>query len=452
MDPLRIICVDNKAELATRLRRIFSDREAEVVPEASIDRVLECFERQVFDVLLITGAAVKAGEIDGIELLDVLSTKSPATQILFLVHPREIRLAMSALRAGSYQYAKRPVSDDELRLLVETALAKRPSYGQNLLLKAPEAKVSFGKMIGRSDAMQKVFRQIRQAAAADIAVLLSGETGTGKDLAAQAIHRQSDRKDAPYLPVHLGALPRELVASELFGHEAGAFTGALGQRVGRFEQAAGGTVFLDELSTIAEQVQISLLRLLEQKQFHRLGGRKTVTANVRLIAATNQDLSEAVREGTFRDDLFFRLDVFHIILPPLRERQRDLPLLIDEFVKRYNREFEKDVLGISPDCIGLLEDYDWPGNVRELKNVIQRAVLVCEGEVLLPQHLPPRLRPDRPARPQVTFTVGTPLLEVEREMVVRALRVAGNNRTKAADLLGITRRALYNKLRKHHLS
>jgi transcriptional regulator with PAS, ATPase and Fis domain len=281
--------------------------------------------------------------------------------------------------------------------------------------------------------------------------LLIGETGTGKDLAAQAIHQQSARSEGPYIPVNLGAIPAGLVASELFGHERGAFTGAAEQRKGIFERAHDGTVFLDEIGTIDEKVQVSLLRLIEQKKFHRLGGRRGISSNVRLIAASNQDLVDAVQQGIFREDLYYRLDVFRIMMPPLQERQEDISLLIDEFLKRYNRKFQKNILGISPESVSLLESYDWPGNVRELKNVIQRGVLVCSGEVLLPEHLPPRFRADRVVRPKVTFTVGTPLEEVEREMVIRALAVAKNNRTRAADLLGISRRALYNKLHKHRI-
>jgi len=269
--------------------------------------------------------------------------------------------------------------------------------------------------------MQDVYRQIRQAAVTDMPILLVGETGTGKDLAAQAIHEKSERKDGPYVAVNLGALPSELVGSELFGHEKGAFTGAIGQRVGKFEEAQDGTVFLDEIATIDAKVQVSLLRLIEQKTFHRLGGKTTIRTNARLITASNQNLTDLVESGRFRKDLFYRLDVFRIALPPLRDRGGDVVLLIDGFLKRFNRSFQKNIVGVAPECISLLESYDWPGNIRELKNVIQRAVLVCEGEVLLPDHLPPRFRPGKPAPTKVAFEIGTPLQEVEREMIVRAL-------------------------------
>ncbi len=450
-DSIRIIVVDRNAELALRLRGLFLDKEAIVSREPDIDRVLEKFESKFYDVLLITSAAFKAGEVNGIELLEVIAAKSPITQVLFLVEPRDIRTAMTALKAGTYQYSKLPIGNEELRLLIETAIERRPQYGANLLLETDKQKVKFENLIGQSQPMQQVYRQIRQAAATDIPVLLVGETGTGKDLAAQAIHLQSDRSEGPYIPVNLGATPAELVASELFGHEKGAFTGAVKRRGGIFEQAHNGTVFLDEIGAVDEKVQVSLLRLIEQKRFHRLGGRRDISSNVRLIAASNEDLSDAVQSGAFREDLYYRLDVFRIVMPPLRDRQIDIPLLMDEFLKRFNSKFKKKILGIAPECVSLLESYDWPGNVRELKNVIQRAVLICAGEVILPKHLPPRFRPDRPIRPKVTFEIGTPLDEVEREMVIRALAAAKNNRKRAAELLGISRRALYNKLRKHNI-
>jgi len=373
------------------------------------------------------------------------------TQVLFLVESKDIQTAMAALEAGSYQYARLPVPDEELRLLIETAIKKRPCYGPNLLLERKKQEVKFEMLVGQSTAMQEVYRQIRQAASTDMPVLLMGETGTGKDLAAQAIHAQSRRAAGPYVPVNLGALPAELVASELFGHEKGAFTGAFQKRAGKFEMAMEGTVFLDEIASIDEKVQIGLLRLIEEKKLHRLGGKRSIKTDARLIAASNKDLEELTHRGRFRQDLYFRLDVFRIMIPPLRERIGDISLLVNEFLTRYNLAFQKNILGIAPQCITLLESYAWPGNVRELKNVIQRAVLVCTGEVLLPEHLPPRFNPDRPVYPTVTFKVGTPLDKVEKEMILRALTTTQNSRKQAAALLGISRRALYNKLKKHQI-
>lgn len=313
----------------------------------------------------------------------------------------------------------------------------------------------FEKLVGKSLPMQKIYKQIQQAANVEIPVLLIGATGTGKDLVAQAIHRQSSRKEGPYIPVNLGAIPTDLVGSELFGHEKGAFTGAIAQYKGKFEQGNQGTVFLDEIDTIDEKVQVSLLRLIEHKRFHRLGGKRAVSINVRLIAASNTDIDELVEEMGFRDDLFYRLDVFRITMPPLRKRDGDLPLLIEEFIRRFNRSLNKKIKTVSRECLHVLESYNWPGNVRELKNVVQRAMLVCEGSEIQLEHLPPRFQSHEnsggSALPKVTFKIGTPLDEVERQMILHALAAAENNRTRAAELLGISRRAIYNKLKKHNL-
>jgi DNA-binding NtrC family response regulator len=451
MSDIRIMVVEKDSTLAHRISDLFPDDNMLVHREPTMDRVLERFESEVYEVLVITSSASKAGRSDGIELLEVISAKSPITQVLFLSEPRDLKTTMSAIKAGTFQYAKEPVSDEELKLLIETAVEQLVPYGKNLMLKKEKRRAALEELVGRSEPMQNIYRQIRQAAATDIPVLLLGETGTGKDLAAEAIHSQSERSKGPYVPVHLGALPPDLVSGELFGHEKGAFTGATEKGLGKFEQGVGGTVFLDEISTVDEKVQVSLLRLIEQKKFHRLGGRNTVSCDVRLIAASNQDLEDMVDRGKFREDLYYRLDVFRMTLPPLRERRDDIPMLIDEFLKRYNMAFQKSIAGISPECIGLLESYDWPGNVRELKNVIQRGVLVCPKDILLPEHLPGRFRPDRPAWGKITFDVGTSLEDIEREMIVRTIAAAGNNRTRAAQLLGISRRALYNKLRKHQI-
>ncbi len=408
-------------------------------------------ETEFFDIVLITSDAFREGEVEGIDLLEVVRQTSPSTQILFLAHPWHIEDAMAALQADSYQYLRLPVGDEELRLTIRTAVEKRTVFPREEVGKKPEKQFVFEEMYGQAGVMQEVFRQIRQAASTDMPVLLVGETGTGKEMAARAIHRHSDRRDGPYIPVNAGAIPSELVASELFGHEKGAFTGARERSKGKFELAKDGTLYLDKIGSVDLKVQVSLLRIIEQKRFHRLGGSRAISTNARRIAAPNEGLFDAVEEGRFREDLFYRLDVFRITLPPLRDRREDIPLLIDEFVKRYNRDFDKTMAGISPECVRVMQAYNWPGNVRELKNVIQRAVLVSEADVLLREHLPSRFQnlKGRPARREVTFEIGTPLDQMEREMIVRTLAASRNNRKQTAEVLGISRRALYNKLRKH---
>jgi DNA-binding NtrC family response regulator len=451
-DPLiKIICVDRGPDLYQQLVRIFSSLHVQLFREPSIDRVLERFESDAFDVLILASSAASGGEITGIELLEIITEKSPATQILFLVNPKEIAMASLALRVGTYHYARLPVSDEELLLLIQAAMEKRPQYGPNLLLKEELGRTKFEQMVGGSPPMQDVYRQIRQAAATDIPVLLVGETGTGKDLVAQAIHQLSARKTNLFLPVHLGALPAELVASELFGHEKGAFTGAQTRYIGSFEQGNMGTIFLDEISTVDESVQVSLLRLLETKKFQRLGGRKTIRTDIRIIAATNVDLYDAVQQGMFREDLYYRLEVFSIALPPVRQRPGDVSLLIDHFLKRFNDAYSKNIIGVSPECVSLLESYDWQGNVREIKNVLHRAVILCSGEVLLPEHLPQRFRTGKPIKKVLQFPLGTSLEIVEREVIRQTLHALDNNRQRVAAVLGISRRTLYNKLAKYNL-
>ena len=450
-EQIKIITVSQGTELIDRLTKLYANESLFAFWESRLDRVLERFESDTYDVLLITDAVFREGQIEGIETLEVIASKSPVTQVLFLVESQNIHLISSVLQAGTYQYARLPISDEELRLLIDTALEQRPLFGTNLLLKTDAAPVYFEQIVGQSESMQDVFQQMEQAAATDIPVLILGETGTGKDLVAQAIHEQGQQKEGPYIPVNVGAMPVELVGSELFGHEKGAFTGAVERREGKFEQGNQGTVFLDEIGAIDEKVQVSLLRLIEQKRFHRLGGRRSVACDVRLIAATNADLMDLVRRGQFRKDLFYRLDVFRIYLPPLRERTGDISLLIDAFLARYNQSFQKNIRDISPECVQLLQQYEWPGNVRELKNVVQRAVLVCEGETITPEHLPARFRSREVDQPVVTFEVGTPLEEMEREMILLTLSATNNNRTRTAKLLGISRRALYNRLRKYNI-
>lgn len=448
----KLLVVDSTGKLFRQVSSLGLSQSLQAVWEPRLDRVLDHFETMSFDLLLIEGGAIKPATIDTVDLLALLHEKSPSTQSIMLVEPRDVRLAMLALKGSLFQYGMLPIGDEELGLLLETALEKQPSYGVNLLLRKAEPAAQFEEIIGRAPPMQELYRQVRQAAATDIPVLISGETGTGKDLVARAIHKQSVRAQGSYLPVHLAAMPSELVASELFGHEKGAFTGAVRGHKGKFELANDGTIFIDEIGTIDERVQISLLRIIEEKRFTRLGGRKTLSTNARIIAATNENMREAVRRGAFREDLFYRLDVFHIEVSPLRQRSSDVPRLLEEFLRRYNQQLQKNIRGVAPDLMNLLTAYEWPGNVRELKNVIHRAALVCTGDILLPEHLPPRFQVRPKAQPgNVVLEPGTTLEEAERQLILHALSAA-RNRKEAAQLLGISRRALYNKLAKHRIT
>lgn len=443
--------VDRNLKLLRQTQRIFQLDVADIFLEKTLEHAFEKFEAHTFDILMLTGEAFKLQINSTTELLEIIASKCAITQVLILVHPKELQLAFSALKAGSYQYAKLPIADEELRLLVETALNQQSQYNLNLLLKENPGKEGFADMVGDSPPMKEVYRQIRQASQTEMPVLVTGETGTGKELVARAIHQLSNRSEKPFVPIHLGALPQELVSGELFGYEKGAFTGAYKNYKGSFETAKRGTIFLDEIGTIDEKNQVSLLRLLESKKFQRIGGTREMKANFRVITATNENLEEAVHLGRFREDLFYRLDVFPITMPPVRERTGDVPLIVDYFLKSFNSIYQKNILGISPECINRIESYGWPGNVREIKNVLHRAVVMCSGEVLLPEHLPKRFFSERHHLPSVSIPVGSTIEEAEKAMIIQTLNWNNNNRQRTAAILGITRTTLYNKINKYRL-
>lgn len=446
---INLLVIAHDIILIRQLKRICSENKFAIMSAQTIGHGFEKFEDHEIDILILTGSVARFGRIRGMSFLDIISEKSAKTQILFLVSSKEMSLVFSALKRRSYPYAKLPISDGELQMLIDAALIHQPQYTPNLLLKSEARKTTFEKMVGGSENMVDIYRQIRQAASTNMPVLLTGETGTGKDLVARAIHQLSPRTNKVFYPIHLGAQPPELVAGELFGYEKGAFTGATRSHRGVFEKAEGGTIFLDEIGTIDEKVQISLLRLLETRKLERIGGNRTISTNVRIIAATNENLSEAVDQDRFREDLFFRLDIFQIAMPPVRERGGDVVLLVNHFLKQFSDDYQRDIVGISPECISRLESYDWPGNVREIKNVIHRAVLNSTGTILLPEHLPERLQEEHKQRPEIKLPIGCTLKEAERTIILRTLNWTQNNRQRTASILGISRRTLYNKLEKY---
>ncbi|MDF1567672.1 MAG: sigma-54 dependent transcriptional regulator [Spirochaetaceae bacterium] len=306
----------------------------------------------------------------------------------------------------------------------------------------------FDDMIGACKPIKRVYRRIDRVAQLEVPVLVTGESGTGKELVAQSIHRRSNRSSGPFLAVNTGAISRDLIASELFGHERGAFTGAEDRKKGFFERAAGGTLFLDEITTMDSKTQISLLRVLEAKELRRVGGRELIRTDVRVIAATNQDLQKSIQNGTFREDLYHRLNVFNIKLPPLRKRKDDIPVLVSHFAKVYADKFGKKVLEIDPEAMTLLTTYSWPGNVRELENVIANSMVMVQTGTLMSVHLPSDFRNPSVSRGKMTLEMGLTLEEVERRYITETMKSLNGNKTLAADSLGISRKTLYNKLNK----
>jgi DNA-binding NtrC family response regulator len=450
--PISILCVDKGKLLADQVKEVFDEDQVAIAFERSLETVVDRFEKERFDLMLFSGSMARNQQSGALDILELISAKCPQTQILLFMPPSALKFANLGLRAGAYHYSTLPISNEELKLLIGSAIQAKPQLGPNMLLKAETEKTTFESMVGRSSVMQKTYRQIRQAAATDIPVLISGETGTGKELVAQAIHELSARAHAPCIPVHIASLPQDLVASELFGHVAGAFTGASKLRKGCFEQAEGGTVFLDEIGTIDQKMQVSLLRLLETNEFSRIGSQDSQNANARVIAATNADLEDEVRMGNFREDLYYRLDVLSIEMPPLRERNGDIPLLVSHFIKQACDDFKKNIRGMSSDFINCVEAYPWPGNVRELKNAIQRAVISATEDVLRTGNLPDRVSRNQDREARVTIRVGMTLAQVEKELIIRTLDYTGGNRSRTSEILGISRRSLYNKMDRYGLS
>ena len=447
----RFLLIENNAEIEALLKSRFPAQiciDTLPVPDASTGET-------VYDVVIWNADNSPSNKSKGFEMIQWVSRHSPETQIIVISHD-EGNPAGCSIRSESYHHITRPIDWNNLLVLVTQALNKCPP-GQKIL-SYPDVRVpvEFEGMLGISLPMREVFQRIIEATAVDIPVLITGETGTGKDLIAAAIHKRSERKDQPYVAVNTGAMTRELMATELFGHERGAYTGAAAAHRGFFEQAHRGTIFLDEISTMEEKAQISLLRVLETKTFRRVGGEKDVLVDVRVLAATNESLEDAVKQGRFREDLYYRLDVFHIHVPPLRNRPGAITLLTNQFVTVFDAIYKKNVSEVSPETYRYLRRYPWPGNVRELKNVVQRAILMSQGKDFTPDLLPARIREatDSQAGPdmqKMPIHVGMTLDAVEKEFIRMTLESTGGNKKEAAAVLSISRRALYNKLQKYGL-
>jgi DNA-binding NtrC family response regulator len=449
----RVLVVEKTGHIQALLRERFSGDRISVDALPFVAGALEKIKTQGYDVLIWDAVASKMEQSKGLELLDLLTKDSNKTYIIVVADQAGGPFPLDRLKAYAHRTLTRPVNEDEVCALVTQALHQQASREDGIHREMP-VPLEFEGMLGVSLPMQEVFQRILEAASEDISVLITGETGTGKDMVASAIHKKSRRRNGPYIVVNTGAISSELIATELFGHEKGAYTGAVESTKGRFEEAHGGTIFLDEISTINEKAQVSLLRVLETKTFRRVGGERDICANVRVIAATNEDLEEAVQQKRFREDLFYRLDVFHIDVPALRERPGGVSLLTNHFVPHFNAVYKKQVRAVAPQAWHCLRSYPWPGNVRELKNVIQRAVLMAKGEELTADLLPLRIRAAAEADAAVQhfpIHAGMTLDAVEKEFMLMTLASTRGNKKETAHKLGISRRALYDKLKKHGL-
>lgn len=406
------------------------------------------FEEEVID-LVITD--LKMPKLSGEELLHRITAEQPAVPVIILTGHGTIETAVKAMRDGAYDFLTKPINLDRLSLLVKRALSNRELVLQHRAMQEElEKKRGFSNIIGVSQEMRKIYEVVRQVAPTKASVLITGESGVGKELIADAIHNLSNRKDKPFIKVHCAALSESLLESELFGHEKGAFTGAISRKRGRFELAHMGTIFLDEIGEINQSVQIKILRVLQEKKFERVGGEETIEVDVRIISATNRDLKAEIAAGRFREDLYYRLNVVNIHIPPLRERKEDIPLLVASFLKEFAQENGKQIEGIDAKARAALYNYTWPGNVRELRNCIESAVVLCKGQYITLEDLPPVLRSGADEN-YVKISLGTPLEQAEREIIQANLSYFRGNKSKTAEVLGIGRKTLHRKLKEYGL-
>ncbi|MDR1990956.1 MAG: sigma-54 dependent transcriptional regulator [Acidobacteriaceae bacterium] len=450
MQPPTILIVDDEQLIRWSLASRLSDEGYRIVEAATAADAIARHSEGVDLVLL----DYRLPDGDGIDVLKRIKAADPETLVIMLTAHSTIELAVEAMKQGAYHYANKPFNLDEIAMLVEKALETTRLRREVRTLRTSQAQpYDIERMIGESDAMRATRALLRKVATSPAStVLLTGESGTGKDLAAKAIHYASDRATRPFMNITCSALPENLLESELFGHERGAFTGADRQKRGLFEMADSGTVFLDEIGEMVPVLQAKLLRFLEEKTFKRVGGAADIRVDVRVIAATNRQLEDEVRAGKFREDLYYRLNVLPILLIPLRERAVDIPLLLHYYIDTYNREFKKRVKGVSGDVLGRLQTYGWPGNVRELRNAVERAMLLGEGEQLTAEDFPMLTRTRGALTEGIELPAnGIDLETLERALVVQALERSGWNQTRAAALLGLNRDQIRYRIDKFKL-
>jgi DNA-binding NtrC family response regulator len=446
----RILVVDDETKMLRVLELQLQAAGYEVAKTESAEQALRLMDAPSENgrpfALAITDLRLPG--IDGLELLKRVQSKAPGMPVIVMTAFGTVETAVAAMKAGASDYLLKPFSLEDMMITIEKVLELHALRDENKQLKAELGRrYDFEHIIGRSPRMQEVFEAARRVAPTNATVLLGGESGTGKGMLARAIHQSSPRRDGPFIKIACSAIPENLMESELFGYEKGAFTGASQSHRGKFEQADGGTVFLDEIGDVPLPVQVKLLRVLQEREFERLGGTKTIQVSVRIVAATNGDLRAALEQGTFREDLYYRLNVVPIDLPPLRERREDIPYLVDHFFQKFSADTGNRVKTISPGALDKLSSYHWPGNVRELENIIQRAMVMADSETIVPDDirldhavssLPPGSIPFLPD--------GMSLDTYEQELIREALRRASNNKSQAARLLGLTRNALRYRL------
>ena len=446
-----ILVVDDEPGLREALRVILED-DYEVLDVPDGAQALEIVRSWQVDLVLLD---VRMPGMDGITVLERMKALDEQIEVILVTAVKEVRSAVAAMKLGAFDYLTKPFEEEEVLSSIGRALEKRALEREVAFLRSELARrQDFDEIVGRHPEMQKLALLIAQVARTTSTVLITGESGTGKELVARAIHRQSPRKDKPFVPVNLAALSESLIESELFGHERGAFTGAYQRRLGKFEMAQGGTLFLDEVGALKSELQAKLLRVLQEREIERVGGTRRIATDVRVVAATNMDLKKAIAERTFRDDLYYRLNVVPVAVCPLRDRRSDVPLLVNHFLQKYNQELSRRIEGVSPDALACLQEYPWPGNVRELQNVIERSVALVEGPVIQLEDLPVELMftdSTGRSRPHETVPLKQACEQFERQIVLRVMQRVRWNQTEAARLLSLHRNTLKLKLAKWRL-
>jgi len=449
----RIVVIDDEVNAATALETLLREDGYEVGSANDARAGLALAEKNDPDVVLTD---LRMPGMDGLELLSKIKGMHPETMVIVMTAYGTVKTAVRAMKLGAEDYLAKPIDVEELEVILQRVLEKKRLLEETRVLRERvQRKYHLEALVGECPEMLAAFKTVRQVAPSSSSVLLLGESGTGKELFAQALHQNSPRKDKPFIKVACAALPETLLESELFGHEKGSFTGALYARAGRFEMADGGTLFLDEIGDVSPTVQVKLLRFLEEREFERVGGNRTYKVDVRIVCATHRDLKKKLEEGTFREDLYYRLNVIEIHIPPLRERGEDIPVLAHHFLKRYAEANGKDVRGISDEALALLLGHRWPGNVRELENAIERAVVLASEPVLTPDHFPTLRRigaaPAAAGAGGAGVAIpGSTFAAIEREAILRTLEAVGGSTSRAASLLQISARKIQYKLKEYH--
>jgi len=455
----RVLIVDDDPVILEVIGDILKNNGYEVVAAPNGAAGIRELERKYFDLVLTD---LVMPDVDGMEVLNHVVSISPKAICIILTGHGTIKSSVEAIKKGAFDYITKPITGDELLVVIEKALKFRNLEEENIRLKK-ELQQTYGydNLVGTSNAIKNIYDLIEKVADTDGTVLISGASGTGKELIARAIHYNSSRSDRPLVVINCGAgaIPEELLESELFGHEKGAFTGAYKSRIGRFEMANGGTIFLDEIGEMSPALQVKLLRVLQEKKFERVGGTKTIHVDVRIIAATNKNLTTAINKGKFREDLYYRLNVIPMKVPPLKQRKSDIPLLIDHFLKKFQKGAKKKITGFSPEVMDAMLKYDWPGNVRELENVIKRLTILCDDEIVtvddLPEHIPHKGRGERVVEEDFLEkgeTLHDAVEDYEKRLILGALERSDWVKTKAAKLLNINRTTLVEKIKKQNLT